>query len=471
MTNPKVLKSYHRLLRSDFSAFTKKVYFTVSPNSPYLHNWHIDLIAEYLLACQQRKIKRLIINIPPRYLKSISVNVAWPCWLLGNNPSEKIISASYSQTLSLKHSIDSRLVIESDWYKQTFGDLKLTDDQNTKSKFVTEKRGSRFATSVGGTLTGEGGNFLILDDPHNALEAQSEKERQTAIEWYKQVFASRLDDKKNGVIVLVMQRLQQEDLTGHLIKNDWVHLKIPAINRTKKDLVFNFPISGRQVIMKPNDVLHESRETLEQLLQTESELGSYAFAGQYLQEPVPVEGGLVKRAWIKWHSKKPVEYWDEIIQSWDTAIKEGQFNDYSVCTIWGRKGEHWFIIEIIREKMGYPTLKKSVINTAQKYSEKLTHILVEDKASGQTIVQDLITETRLPIIAIQPKGDKVARLSMVSGDIEAGRLSLQTDGENTDEAINELMGFPTVSHDDIVDSITQFLIWVKNRNKIRVLEI
>ena len=210
---------FQALLRENLSPFTQKVFSTVDPGTAYLHNWHVDLIAEHLQACYTGDITRLIINIPPRYLKSITVSVAFPAWVLGKDPTKKIVCASYAQNLSTKHSIDTRLVVNSPWYRQLFPHVKLVGDQNEKTKFVTSDRGFRFATSVGGTATGEGGDILIVDDPHSAAQASSEKERTNALEWFDQTFSSRLNDKKKGCIILVMQRLNEIDLTGHLKKS------------------------------------------------------------------------------------------------------------------------------------------------------------------------------------------------------------------------------------------------------------
>lgn len=221
---------YQRLLGTHLPAFIQKCFHTVNPGTPYLHNWHIDLIAAYLRACERGDIQRLIINIPPRYLKSLCVSVAWPAWLLGHDPSRRIIVSSYAQSLSLKHSLDCRLVMQSEWYRQVFQQTLLASDQNEKGKFLTTRRGMRLATSVGGSVTGEGGNFLILDDPHNPAHIHSDLLRQDTIDWFEQVFTSRLDDKKRGVIILMMQRLHEEDLSGHLLKKSgWEHLCIPAI--------------------------------------------------------------------------------------------------------------------------------------------------------------------------------------------------------------------------------------------------
>jgi len=458
-------KLYRAILRNNLSAFTKKVFYTVDPNAKYMHNWHIDLISEYLQACQEGKIKRLIINIPPRYLKSISVNVAWVAWLLGHNPKEKILSSSYSQSLSVKHSIDTRLVMQSDWYRALYPNVSLVDDQNTKLKFVTKDRGFRMATATGSAVTGERGNFLIVDDALNSVDSNSEAIRTSANKWFDQAFSSRLNDKKEGVIVVIMQRLHEEDLTGHLLKKGgWELLKIPAENQTGEDIIYNYPISGKVKVFKPGEVLHEEREDRVTLDATKRELGSYAYAGQYLQEPAPLEGGMIKDSWWQWYDGK--NRFTEIYQSWDTAIKEGQDNDYTVCTTWGVSGNQYYLIDIVREKLDYPALKKAVIAQFDKYNPR--QVIIEDKASGQSLLQTLRKETKLPIVAVQPLKDKVTRLAKASVSIEAGRAYLPKDKYWIDDFLTEFRLFPNSKHDDIVDSVTQFINWYNEKPSYEV---
>ncbi len=397
-------------------------------------------------------------------MKSISVNVAWPAYLLGKNPSERIISASYSQGLSYKHSVDTRLVLESPWYQEIFPDVNIVEDQNTKSKFVTTERGHRIATSVGGTLTGEGGNILILDDPHSAQKADSKVDRETVISWYEQVFATRLDNKQEGVIVIVMQRLHAEDLCGYLLSksDNWEHLKIPA--ETQRIKTFSFPTQNRRHIMKRTDTLHPERENKETLEKLKGEIGSYAYAGQYLQEPAPIEGGMIKEAWFKNRYTELPEEFDSIIQSWDTAIKKDQLNDYSVCTTWGRVDNVHYLISCKKQKLEYPDLKRELIRQAELHNPNT--ILIEDKASGQQLLQDLRRDSDLPIVAISPKLDKIARLALASPTIEAGRVVLPGFAYWLDDFMNEITCFPNAVHDDIVDSVSQYLNWVKESSVV-----
>jgi predicted phage terminase large subunit-like protein len=226
----------------DMKNFLIKVFETLHPNKKMISNWHLDLMVEYLKAVESGDIKRLIVNLPPRSLKSICINIAWPAWLLGQSPHIKIIAVSYNQQLSDKHSIDCRTIMQSDWYRQLFPDTIIARGMNTKGKFVTTYHGFRFATSTGGTLTGEGADVIIIDDPTSASAAFSNKQRRKTYEWFRGCLLSRLNDSMNGKIVLVMQRLHADDLTGMLLKSDtkdhWRVLKIPAVSYKKQTISF-----------------------------------------------------------------------------------------------------------------------------------------------------------------------------------------------------------------------------------------
>ncbi|MFZ4124954.1 MAG: hypothetical protein ACOYJ2_02630 [Rickettsiales bacterium] len=281
--------------RSDFSSFLRLVVATVSPAARYQHNWHIDAIAAHLDACARGEIRRLIINMPPRMLKSITVSVAWPAWLLGQDARTRLMVASYAQSLSIKHSTDCRLVMQSPWYRAIFHETELAHDQNEKEKFVTTMRGHRIATSVGGAATGEGGNILIVDDPLNPLQAQQRSMREAANQWFDHTFTTRLDDKKRGAIVVVMQRLHAEDLSGYLMnKGGWDVLSLPAI-ATVRGLVSCGSFSK---VREVGEVLHAAREDADMLQQVKRELGSANFNAQYQQVPIGDDEGMVKLSWF-----------------------------------------------------------------------------------------------------------------------------------------------------------------------------
>lgn len=443
------------LCRTDLSVFTRKVFDIVSPNKDFLNNWHIELIAKYLKACQDGDIKRLIINIPPRHLKSISVAVAFPAWLLGHNPSERILCASYSQNLALKHSLDCRAVVQHPFYKELFPETILVDDQNTKSKFMTTERGFRYATSVGGTATGEGGNFLIIDDPLSANNSYSEAFRNTANQWFDQTFSTRLDDKKKGCIIVVMQRLHEDDLTGHLLaKEGWEHLKIPLVAEEDE----TYSIRGYEYKRKEGELLHEERMGHQEVIQAKIDSGDKGFSGQYQQSPVAAGGNIIKNEWIRTYKELP--HVKRYSWSWDTAIKVGQENDYSVGTLWAECETGYYLIDLFRQKIEYPELRKSVNMLYNK--QKTSEVLVEDKASGQQIVQDFKRIGTMPVIAVMPgkdmPNDKEGRMHLVSGLFEAGKIFIPEDAEWAFDFIKEMTQFPNGKHDDICDSTTQYLI-------------
>lgn len=454
-----------KLLKYDLASFIAMTFQTVTPGVKYLHNWHIELIADRLEKCSRGQIKRLIINMPPRYLKSICVSVAWPAWLLGREPSIKIMAASYSQTLSLKHSIDTRLVMQSPWYKRIFPNTIITDDQNEKFKFVTTKRGFRFATSVGGTATGEGGDILIVDDPHNPMQAASHVQREVALDWFDQTFSTRLNDKKNGVIVVVMQRLHMEDLTGHLLaKNSrWEVLNLPAIAEKNEKFQIN-KLNGiidftREYKRNRGELLHTAREGIDEISLMKEELGSYGFAAQYQQNPILLDGNMVKLKWFKRYSESVL---GDVVQSWDTAIKAGDSNDYSVCTTWIEKDGLHYLIDVLEIKVEYPELKRIIESHSARWKAKV--VLIEDKASGQSLLQDLSKIESLALIPIMPKDDKICRFAAISAMIEAGKVYLPQNSSWLAAFEAQISAFPKGKHDDMVDSFTQYLAWIRGRD-------
>jgi len=446
---------YDDLLKNDLSTFIGKTLSTVDPAAHYLPNWHIDLIAAHLEAVRRGEITRLIINMPPRSLKSVCVSVAWPAWLLGHDPRVRIIAASYAASLSVKHSIDCRTIITAPWYQKLFPNTVLSRDQNEKHKFMTTQRGFRFATSVGGSTTGEGGNFLIIDDPISPMQAMNANWRNHANQWFDHTFASRLDNKQTGAIVLVMQRLHQHDLTGHLLaKGGWRHLCLPAV--AKKSETYDF--YGVQKYRETGELLHPDRENMVLIERAKIELGSNVFAAQYQQQPLPEEGGMVRPWWFGRYKAAPLSS-DRRVQSWDTAIKSGQQHDASVCLTFAESENRSYLIDARVFRLEYPDLKRMFFALAEQWQPQA--VLVEDRASGQQLLQDVRRESLLPIIAISPKHDKVTRFAAVSAMIEAGKIVLPEQAPWLADFESELFNFPAATHDDQVDALTQYLDWLR----------
>lgn len=464
-SNQESEKFLQAILRSDFTSFINKVFNTINPGIKYEPNWHIELISDYLQAMQKGDIKRLIINMPPRGLKSVCVSVAWPAWILGHSPCARIMVASYSHMLSIKHSLDCRLILQSPWYKQLFPHTILSKKHNQKSKFLTSENGFRFATSVGGSATGEGGDFLIVDDPHNPTHINSPKMRNKAIEWFEQTFLTRLNDKNTGCVVLVMQRLHMDDLSGYLLANNgWELLKIPAV--AKENFVFN--INNHEYYFNEGEVLHKKRDKLEHFTKLEKEIGTNNFAAQYMQDPVDSNCTLLKMEDISFYEKLPTSF-DYFIVSWDSAIKTSENSDYSVCSIFGLSDKYYYLVSMVRAKFTYPELKTNAIKIMDKYKPKF--VLIEDKASGQQLIQDLRLDGITNITAIKPKLDKITRFASVVSLFQAGLVRLPVQSSFNLQLLKEITNFPNCKNDDIVDSISQFLNFVKEsgaRPKARI---
>jgi predicted phage terminase large subunit-like protein len=451
-------------LRSDLMTFIHRTFQTIAPAQNYHHNWHLEAVAWHLEQCARGAIKRLLITLPPRSLKSICASVAYPAWVLGHDPTARIICASYSENLAAKHSLDCRAVMGSDWYRRIFPHARISREKDTELNFLTTRHGYRYATSVGGTLTGRGGNLIIIDDAIKPEDAFSEAKRSAVNEWFDRTLYSRLDDKRNDTIVLIMQRLHVEDLAGYVTqKEPWVQLRLPAIAEVEQTVALG---PDENYTRKVGEVLHEAREPKEVLDQLKIALGSFNFSAQYQQCPIPLEGEIIHWDWFRFYNELPCRVaGDRIVQSWDTASKAEEISDYSVGTTWLMKGNDYYLLDVLRKRLTYPDLKRQIIDHACRFS--VNEIIIEDKGSGTALIQDLGNETIAGVpypIAFQPETDKVTRMHAQSAKIEAGHVYLPLRAEWLEDFRTELLQFPRGRYDDQVDSLSQFLNWVEQRD-------
>jgi predicted phage terminase large subunit-like protein len=451
---------YHALLRQDLYAFIEKSFYELNPTTPFLRNWHIEVIAAELEACRWGEINRLIINLPPRSLKSICASVAFPAWLLGHQPSSQIICASYAQDLANKHAIDCRALLSSKWYHDLFP-TSLSNQRQAVQEFMTTQKGFRLATSVGGVLTGRGADFLIIDDPLKPDEALSDTQRQAVNDWYDHTLYSRLNDKRKGCIILIMQRLHEDDLVGHVQGQEpWKSIRFPAIAELDETYLVQTPYGQKRFMRRAGQPLHAEREPVEVLKHLREAQGEYNFAGQYQQAPSPLGGGMVKVEWFKIHTPADLPSQFELIfQSWDTANKPTELSDYSVCTTWGVKNKHAYLLHVFRKRLGYPELKRAVREHAEAFSPQT--ILIEDKASGTQLIQELIREDMHAIKKYEPRMDKIMRIHSVSSVIENGFVHIPDKAAWLQEYLHELATFPKSKYDDQADSTSQALDWFK----------
>lgn len=459
---------YAFLLRRDFMAFIERSFYELNPQTRFFPGRHIELIAAKLEACRQGKIKRLIINVPPRGLKSHCVSIAFVAWWLGHNPSGHVICASYGQDLADKLARDCRIVMQSAWYEGLFG-RRLAGRQATHD-FITTALGTRFATSVGGVLTGRGADVIILDDPLKPDEALSETRRTAVNEWYDNTLLSRLNDKTNGCIIIIMQRLHQDDLVGHVLEQeDWDVLALPALAEEDEIHTIQSIFGQRPFSRKKGDPLHPEREPLSVYEAIRRTIGEYNFTSQYQQNPSPPGGALIKTAWLRYYEsgEQPAKF-SQIVQSWDTANKSTELSDYSVGTTWGVLPKKFYLLDVFRQKLNYPDLKRAILE--QRKMHGVNNIIIEDKASGTQLIQDLNSELVWGVNAYKPPpgNDKIMRLYSQCAQFENGFVLLPQNAPWLADYVNELTGFPGTPYDDQVDSTTQFLDYIRANDALEV---
>ena len=445
--------------RSNFAMFATKAFNIVNPGQQFHGSFAFLAIAHALSEVDAGRIQRLIITVPPRSGKSLLASIAFPAFILGRDPTRRIICASYSGELATKHARDCRVLMTHPSYRQFFPGAVLTG-KNTENEMETAHGGFRLATSVGGTLLGRGGNFIIIDDLMKPDEAMSQAGRDRAWDWYTGTVGTRLDNKAEDAIIVVMQRLHVEDLAGQLLdRGGWHHLCIPAIAEEPQDL----PIGGGKIHHRAvGDLIDPSREPREALERLRADMGSRMFEAQYQQQPVPDTGGIVNWPWFKTYDTPPQRGPNDwIVISWDTAMKDREVNDYSVAIVaLVTPRRQVYILDLLRERLDFPSLRKRILAEAQGHRGATT--LIEAAGSGISLYQDL--QGKLSLIPRQPIGDKVVRLQTVSPLIEGGQVYLPARAPWLDAFRRELLSFPQSRHDDQVDALSQLLNWVRERS-------
>jgi predicted phage terminase large subunit-like protein len=464
------------LARRSLSEFIKQAWHVVEPATPYVHGWHIDAICEHLEAVSRGQIRNLLINMPPRHAKSLIVSVFWPCWEWLHWPEHRWLFSSYAQVLSTRDSLKCRRLIQSPWYRKHYGHIyQLSGDQNQKTRFENNQQGYRIATSVGGSGTGEGGDRIVVDDPHNVSEGESDAVRQSTLQWWDETMSTRGNDPKTVAKLIIMQRVNQYDLSGHVLaQGGYEHLCLPAEfeSPTEESPRKITSIGWTDPRQEEGELLWPERFGQTELDELKLRLGIYGAAGQFQQRPSPRGGGLIKEHWFKPYKALPkIAY---IIQSWDTAFKTKQENDYSVCLTVGISTDgEYYLINCYQGKLEFPELKKMMAELWFKYQPYT--ILIEDKASGQSLIQEMkrpveypeksVQIHKLPIKDIKFDIDKVARANACTTIIETN-VFIPEAAHWKKEYVKELTTFPAAAHDDQVDATTQALIWLAH-NKPR----
>ncbi|MDI6781406.1 MAG: phage terminase large subunit [bacterium] len=453
--------------------FVRTAWDVIEPGTQYIHNWHIDMICEYLTAVAQGDIKRLIINIPFRHMKSILVSVMFPCWGWIHKPTSRWLFASYAQDLSTELSVKRRRIIQSEWYQRKWGGKeKITTDINIKTWFANSSEGSMRATSVGGSVTGVGGDVLICDDACKTEDAMSTVKRTFANDWFDATFTTRLNNREESSIIVIMHRLHVDDLTGHLVKKKlegeyrYQVLSLPLVERSHR--ILSFPISGKQIERHEGEILWTSRDNALTVRTIRESLGTSGYMAQCQQDPVAAEGNMVKREWWRYYRDLPAS-WVYKYQSLDTAIETKKHNDYSVCITAVEAVNGYYITDIWRQKVEAPDLERAAKQLYDR--EKPNVMLIERKASGYGLIQHLKRETSIPLVAVDVDTDKGSRLDAILAMIEAGRVYLPEGAAWVADFVDEMSSFPSGAHDDQVDALTQLLGYARHRGQSQEAEV
>jgi predicted phage terminase large subunit-like protein len=452
------------LAQDSLAQFVRQAWHIVEPATTLVWNWHLDALCEYLEAMADGDVTRLIVNIPPRSGKSLLASVLWPAWVWINQPATRWLCASYSASLSVKHSVDRRAVIVSPWYRRRWN-IELAGDQNQKTEFMNAARGNMIATSLSGTATGKGGDFIIADDLQNPEMVESDVERENVIRFFDETLSTRLDDPRSGRIIVIQQRTHQADLTGHLLEQrGWTHLCLPA--EFDRETLISLPRSGHEIVKGEGDLLWPERLGRKQLDAAKVRLGSYGYASQYLQNPVARGGNFFKEKWFG--TFREIPKFDRIIQSWDCAFKTGRTNDYSACVTIGlvrerREGSTavpgYYQMHAWHGRIEFAELKRRAIEFYNQWHPEA--VLVEDTASGQSLLQELRSNTVLPIRGVKPDSDKSSRAASVTPAMEAGGFRLLEGASWANDYLAEMTAFPGGAHDDFVDATVQALAYLR----------
>lgn len=441
------------LAKTDLGFFTERVFNTVSPNDVYEHNWHIDCIAEYLRAVERGEIKRLIVNLPPRMLKSISISIAWPAWLLGHNAKEQIIVCSYTAALGSQQSVKTRSVIQSEWYQRIFPGTVLQKELETE--LVTSAGGMRYTTGVGGSLLGMGGNYLIVDDPLDPEQSVSDIERKNANEWISSTFLTRFNDRRVGKAVVVMQRLHSDDVSGMLLeRGGWTHLNLPGVFAEKKII----SIGKKSWIVEKDEALDKKRLTPEVLEQIQRDYEDpFKYAAQILQNPTPDDGMFFKKDWWQFYDVLPENL--KIYGSSDFATTEGD-GDYTVHAIIGVDAlDNWYVLEIYRERAESLTWATVQVDMMQQwepvewFEEAGTIFRAVDPLLRKIMEERGIYTYRHQVASIK---DKETRAVTLRGKAAMKKIYFPRTAGFLQPLISELSKFPMGKHDDMVDALSLF---------------
>jgi predicted phage terminase large subunit-like protein len=443
--------------------FIELSWYLIEPGKEFVTGWHIDAICEHLEAISKGQLTRLVINIPPGCMKSLTACVFWPAWVWTFRPETKWIFASYSIALSKRDNLRMRRLIESEWYRSRFGEaFKALDDNWGTAKFVNDRAGFRLCTSVDGTVTGEHADVQVCDDPIKPQDV-SKTSLMNCLEWWNETMSSRLVDFEKSARLIIMQRLHVNDLAGEMLRSGgYEHLCLPMEfeNRfvCKTSIGFKDPRVNESQLLWPKKCSAESVVEIKKGIGTER-----GIAAQLQQQPVPHSGAIFKKDAIKHYTRPPKTI--TIITSWDCTFKETG-SSYVVGQAWGVSADHeyYVLLDQVRARLSFSDTLDAIRRLSVKFPTSCAHI-IEEKANGSAII-DMLRDEIPSLKPVLPEGGKEARAHAVEGLWSAGRVLLPDPAHVpwVAEFIQEVLEFPSSINDDQVDAMTQALIWLRERS-------
>lgn len=455
-----------RNLENDFIKFIKGAWHLIEPNTVFSSNWTTEAVGIHLEATLDGTIRNLLINIPPRFSKSLIVNVFFPAWVWTKKPSKQFIFSSYAENLAIRDSIKCRTIVESDWYRSRWPNVTIRKDQNTKKEWVLNQGGHRIITTVGGSGTGKGGDYVIADDPNDAKHARSPAKLEDVQYWWDNTMSTRLSNPKTGIKIVIQQRIAEGDLTGHIVKQGgYEHLIIPMKYDPEATKVTS--IGWEDPRNEVDQLAWPERFGESEVAELRLRLGSDGYAGQLQQRPAPKGGKIVKKAWLKTYDELP--QMDRTVLSVDCSFKDEETSDFVVLGLWGIRGPHKYLIHLVRDKLDIIATIAEIRDIHSRFNG-INYTLIEDKANGSAIIT-MIKDKIKGVIPFSPGQDsKSARLNAVAPQIEAGNLFIPNKyyelnrerfawcTDVLDIYVDELILFPKASHDDCVDMTTQLFL-------------
>ncbi|MGA7635407.1 MAG: phage terminase large subunit [Candidatus Acidiferrales bacterium] len=456
-------------MKRDFGLFCRMAWPHLHRGSPLSWTpWH-DLICEYLVLVHQKKLLRLIVNCPPRFAKSSIVSILWPIWCWLHNPTLDFLACSYEIDLSTSHNGDRRRLMDSKWFRDHFGDaIKLSTDRSLAGEFSNTAGGLMQAASTNSKAQGRGGDICIVDDPLSADAADSEVFRNETNSWFVNMLPQRLNNPSESAIVLVQQRLHQNDPTGFLLAqedSDWFLLKLALV--AEEDERWEFPISKRVVTRRKDECLDSRRWSTKVVKQRRSD--RLLWASQFQQEPMDPSGNMIRVDDIQYFGGRDPKtneldplaptVFDRKIISVDCTFKDRPANDFVVVIVAGIVASRRYILHVTNAHLDLDGTMNEIRNARNLFGP-ISAILIEDKANGSSVIAKLSQE--IPgVIAVQPEGGKLARLAAAGPEFQAHNWYVERNGVWTHKLVEQLTMFPNAKFDDIADSISQCAVWLQ----------